>query len=361
MRILIISRSFYPMNTPRSSRTTELAIEFAKRGLTVTVCTNSKPEVQNEFLRENNLSIIDLDVLKVEAPIHSQLKRYFIRLAGILFEYPSILYSNKVKNVIRKYGADFDVIISIAVPHTIHWGVASGIQKRKNYIWIADCGDPFMGNRMDRYRKPFYFKYVEKWWCRKADHITVPITAAINAYYVEFWHKISAIPQGFNFDEVRRCLEPYKENEPVSFAYAGSFIEGLRDPRPVLEYLLSTSHDFRFYIYNRDKRLTAELAAKSGGRVVLMDTVPRTVLLSILSRMDFLLNLENGVPEVLPSKLIEYSLTNRPVLSVDSNRMDKENILRFLHRDYSGRFVIGDIEKYNIKNVVDQFLALCKR
>jgi hypothetical protein len=38
-KILIVSRSFYPMNSPRSFRTTELVKEFARQGHMITFCT----------------------------------------------------------------------------------------------------------------------------------------------------------------------------------------------------------------------------------------------------------------------------------------------------------------------------------
>lgn len=38
MNILIVSGSFYPQNTPRSFRTTELAKEFGRLGLGCQVC-----------------------------------------------------------------------------------------------------------------------------------------------------------------------------------------------------------------------------------------------------------------------------------------------------------------------------------
>ena len=68
--------------------------------------------------------------------------------------------------------------------------------------WIADCGDPFMGAKLETFRKPFYFKYFEKDFCRKADYITVPAEGAKKAYYSEFLGKIRVIPQGFNFKQI---------------------------------------------------------------------------------------------------------------------------------------------------------------
>ena len=50
-RILIVSRSFYPDNSPRAFRTTELSKEFARQGHHVTVITPRVKE-HREFEQE---------------------------------------------------------------------------------------------------------------------------------------------------------------------------------------------------------------------------------------------------------------------------------------------------------------------
>lgn len=59
MKILIVSRSYYPLNTPRSFRTTELAREFARSGHEVSVVTHLSDEAI-EFSRRNNIRLISI-------------------------------------------------------------------------------------------------------------------------------------------------------------------------------------------------------------------------------------------------------------------------------------------------------------
>ena len=59
-RILIISRSFYPENSPRANRTTELAKEFARQGHIVTILTPRKEAVHASFEKEYDVEIKDL-------------------------------------------------------------------------------------------------------------------------------------------------------------------------------------------------------------------------------------------------------------------------------------------------------------
>ena len=73
--------------------------------------------------------------------------------------------------------------------------------------------------------------------------------------------------------------------------------------------------------------------------------------------MDFLVNFDNNTNLQLPSKLIDYALTKRPVLNISGN-LDRESIQEFFEGNYTNQMSLNDVEKYNIKNVAAQFLAL---
>jgi hypothetical protein len=86
----------------------------------------------------------------------------------------------KVKNALRKYKpGTFEKLISIAFPYPVHWGVAAIWDKKRSEnnpakLWIADCGDPYMLQENDTFTPVFYFGWVEKWFCKKIDYLSVP-------------------------------------------------------------------------------------------------------------------------------------------------------------------------------------------
>jgi hypothetical protein len=92
-------------------------------------------------------------------------------------------------------------------------------------------------------------------------------------------------------------------------------------------------------------------------RLELLGTIQREELLLILADMDFLINLDNNKSEHLPSKLIDYALTKRPVLNIRKDS-DFSMVNNFLGGDYSGQMDLENLEKYDIKTVAGQFLAL---
>ena len=113
------------------------------------------------------------------------------RLLNLLFEYPDIELRSLVKRALQRE-TGYDLLVSIAVPHPVHWGVAAARTTKHPIakVWAADCGDPYMLNRLDSFNKLFYFKYFETQFCEKADCITVPTESSNGGYYPEFHSKI---------------------------------------------------------------------------------------------------------------------------------------------------------------------------
>ncbi|MEZ4841526.1 MAG: hypothetical protein R2821_08460 [Flavobacteriaceae bacterium] len=250
----------------------------------------------------------------------------------------------------------YDLLITIAAPHSIHWGAAfSWIKTQTANRWIADCGDPFMGVTTDTFKPPFYFKYLEKYWCRKCDYIAVPFEGAKAGYYKEFHNKIKIIPQGFDFSEIK-IERDFKKNGIPTFAYAGGFIPGVRDPKPFVEYLLSLQCDFKFIIFTRSAEILEPVIQKARGKIVIKNFIPRPELLNELSKMDFLINFTNGNTTQLPSKLIDYYITGRPILSLDSYDFNKTIAQEFIKGNYRGQLKIINPEQYRIENVAKKFL-----
>lgn len=361
-KILIVSKWFYPENNPRAFRASELAKEFALQGHCVTVLTLKNKEIHDEYSKKYKFSIIDLGKLKWTNPsfgnskIGYLLTRILHRLLSLSIEYPAIELFFMVANKIKKQGT-FDLLISIAVPYPIHWGIAIAKTQKTPLanVWVADCGDPYMGLQTDTFRKWFYFKYVEKWFMRKADFITIPVEEGRQGYYSEFQKKIKIIPQGFKINE--RFENKFIANESPTFAYAGSFLPGIRDPRQFLEYLSSLRKEFKFIIYTKNQQLVKPFLSKMKGKLIIRDYIPREDLLNELGKMDFLVNFNNNTRIQQPSKLIDYAIIGRPILNIES-KLSKNIVDEFLSGIYSNEFKILNIDRYLIENVVRQFLAL---
>ena len=366
-RILIVAWAFYPGNSPRAHRATELAKELSRQGHSVTVLTLANEE-QATLSDEYGIQFIDLGQPSLpEIPVGWKGKPNIVfravrRLLWKLVSYPEI---ELVWRVARRLPRDthFDYVISIAVPHAIHWGVAwaSARGRKPGDVWIADCGDPFMGAENDTFSPAFYFRWVEKAFCRRADWIAIPTEGAKDGYYPEFRDKLAVIPQGFKFDEYKYLQEikPVEDGIP-RFAFAGVFIQGRRDPRVLLQHLTKKEEPFEFHIFTKSPALVASYAARDK-RIIVHEFTPRMTLLEKLAGMDFLINIENIGTKQTPSKLIDYWLCGRPILSVSSHNFEPAAVDRFLDGDYEEALTIEDPEQYDIGNISRRFLELGQR
>lgn len=362
-KILLVSNAFFPEISPRSFRATELAKEFIRKGHNVTVFTKKRDFDYSEFLSQYPLTIrmwrgnSFRSFPQFNRKPFSYISRAVNRILLMLFEYPAIEDMFRVKKMLRR-SAGYDLMISFAVPYPVHWGVARARTKSNRIanIWVADCGDPYMGDILDSFRKPFYFAYLEKAFCRRADYISIPVETAKPAYYPEFHPKIRIIPQGFEF-ELENREKPGDQSGLVKFAYAGRFLTGIRDPGPMLKHLVESQVPFRFYVFTDQPGVVENHKSLLGERLVLSTYIPRADLMKFLTTMDFLINFDNNTTLNVPSKLIDYAITGRPVLNI-GKEFKPDELDSFLNGDYSKKMKLPEPSQYHIRNVSEAFLKL---
>lgn len=365
MRILIISQHVFPIKTPRAHRTTELIKEFSKRNYEITVYSVLGSFDYSDFEIKYNVTIKNLPAIFEYYPYSSdgKGKRFLIdkilsKVLGKIFEFPYIEFLFSIPKIFLKE-PKFDVIISIAEPHQIHWGCS---RAKKLYpdkfpeMWIADTGDPFFdnGNSKAHFK---YFEKFEKEFCSLSNYITIPVQEAVNGYFNEFRHKLKIIPQGFNFEYPVKAEQP--KNEILTFAYAGMFYKDIRNPKMFFNFLITLNFDFKFIIYTPDSKLINEYKGVLKEKLIINKPIDRSLLIHELKNVDFLVNIENiNSPNQIPSKLIDYALTGRPILSINPVGINYQIVNEFLNKNFINALKVDNIEQYYIGNVVNKFEEL---
>jgi hypothetical protein len=267
----------------------------------------------------------------------------------------------KIKNRFKSHNKKYDLVISIAVPYPIHWGVAAIWSKNKNKnlapTWIADCGDPYCLQENDTFRPPFYFKWVEKWFMKKTNFVTVPTETSFRGYFPEFHSKLKVIPQGFKFEDIE--VKPMIDDGIVRFGYGGGFILGRRDPLEFLKFLSSLGKEYRFefHVFTSQSHFIQDFAVKDS-RITLHDPVNRKELLETLSSFNFVVNFANKGTAQTPSKLIDYAIINKPILQVETGKLDESSLIAFLKGNYTNQLKIENADQYRIEHVAEQFIQL---
>lgn len=373
--ILIVSNAFYPELSPRAFRTTELARELARRGNRVSVVLPNR-----EIYRNNPVAAENLTVLfgtgpeeKTGAPpqgrarqgLRSLLPRFLVR--WILYFYNHELFMKYDRGLARRLlliDEPCDAVISVSYPAAVHRAVSRALKRNPNLaraVKIAEFSDPPFRGDIARTVFPGYYRYLRRWG-RQFDYIVVPVENAVAFYtpYIDS-RKIRVIPQGFDFSAIRTF--PYEAHDRPTFAYAGRFYEHIRDPRYFFDFLRGVGRDFRFELYlNHIDPCFAGMIERARqevpGEIVLHAGLPREELIARLSRMDFLVNFENATSNASPSKLIDYALTGRPILSVCERNFNPQAVLEFMDKNYSAQVRGIDLQDYDIRNVADKFSAL---
>jgi hypothetical protein len=365
--ILIVTWGFYPDQNPRAFRATELAKELVRQGHDVSVMAPEKPNITS-LLKEFPINFISLGKLTWKMPhikgmgkIGALFNKAVNRLFPLLLAFPHMELFFKIKKRLKEETKKYDQVISIAVPYPIHWGVAVvwSKDKIKNIAptWIADCGDPYCLQENDTFKPPFYFKWVEKWFMRKADFITVPTETSFRGYFSEFHSKLKVIPQGFRFEDVQK--KSLLDDGIIRFGYGGGFIQGRRDPREFLNFLthIDQSIKFEFHIFTYPLHLVQAYANKDS-RIKLHEKIARNTLLETLATFNFVVNFANSGTAQTPSKLIDYAILKKPILHIETDNLDIEAVTQFLQGNYKKGFIVPNPERYRIETVAKQFLKL---
>lgn len=369
-KILIVSNFFYPEITPRAFRTTELAREFGRRGDEVTLVIPNK-----EAYRDQPLDLQGVTIKYADSPLSKEgavtkarsarklMPTWMLRI--LLYFYNHEYFAKYDKGITRRLmelEGEYDLLISISYPVAIHRSVLYALkhnQKLKSNVKFAEFSDPPMRGEYNRHFFPAYHNLLYKMG-RKFDRFVIPVSNAMPCYTrYKTEDQIIVIPQGFDFSDIKTPV--YTPNTIPTFAYAGRFYRLTRDPEFFFEYLATLDFEFRFVIFMLNPEpYFMEMIERYRGRIKgvieVENALPRSELIERLSKMDFILNFEFTYSTATPSKLIDYSLAGREVISFSSLTFDRNKFDQFMAGDYSSATPLPDISAYDIRNVAASFL-----
>lgn len=374
MKIAILTAVFHPELHPRAFRAYELAKEYAIQGHDVEVflLTRIKGFDYEQLSQELHIKITILPLYTRELGAENIFQQTNPLLRWIHWGYRWLLeyllagnlfaYSTRIAECLKHKMQQKDMVIALSTPFMNLLGLAKYVHAHKaqsKTIYIADSGDPFYYSQQTK--RALYFKWVEKWVYRHFDYLSIPTSDAIPAYAPLIpKEKIQIIPQAFNMRDVH--LSPAPTSDIPTFAYAGVFYQDIRNPEFLFKHLCTLTEDFRFHVYlrHRDPHITSVLdkyQKQLGEKLIIHYSVKRTDLLYRLSECHFLINISNTTSTQLPSKLIDYGITKRPVYSFDKQSFNPQVFTAFMHGDYTHAMPI-DIRPYDIEVVTKQFLEL---
>lgn len=367
MNIHILTGHFYPQLHPRAFRASELAIEFAKRGHHVVVTNLTKIEgvdyddyTKRTGVHVNNLGLYTIQKDK-EQVVSNSMFHHFKETCIEYFLSGDLYRKSRAISKRIHITDDTDSVIALSTPFMNILAISKYVERHgKRFVAIADSGDPFYYSK--QYRKAPWFYYVEKRAYKSYDYLTIPTENAIPSYSSLIDNdKIRIIPQGFRMDNLKIYHGDF--SGPVRMAYAGVFYWDIRNPEFLFRYLDKVTLDFELYLFMRNKDALVEDILNKYPSVkerVIIKSLPHDELIYELSRMHFLINIENISNTQMPSKLIDYGMTGRPVLSCNCNNFSEEVLNQFLEGNYMHSYKI-DVQQYNIVNIANRFEKLIRQ
>jgi glycosyltransferase involved in cell wall biosynthesis len=360
LRLLIVSFSFTPRVVPTALRWTAISEWLAANGHEVDVVTRPMPgrpaierrpnlciyrvgsaglsSLRKRFRDDPSASLRNPEAAStgnegwfgraVRRSVQFAYRKIWTRFYWPDSEMLGILAVRRaVRRLVRRRG--YDAVISVSLPFSTHLSVLGIAGRGRGTVWLQDLSDPFSFtedtplNNTALYRRLNYF--AERRTFGAANGITVHNASQATIYgelFPEARGRIStsdfvvSLEGGAAPQQVRRV-------DPV-LVYAGSLFASIRSPRRLLRLFAALLHrpgmeraQLHFYgevgdcagFFDQYRELIGE-------RILLHGTQPREAVYRQIRRSDVLVNIGNTTQYRIPSKLLEYMLTGKPVLNL---------------------------------------------
>tara|TARA_B100001173_G_scaffold11503_1_gene9807 strand:- start:2028 stop:3248 length:1221 start_codon:yes stop_codon:yes gene_type:complete len=334
-RILIVTHQFIPHQSPRTTRWKLLYDELIESGYDVTVITGTlqlSEDPNIKYIGNKKASGI-VKNLRIQSNIKqdSRYKNYLYKLLKKIYrffykffawpDYTMFWIFSIWKNR-KKIDIDYDLIISVSLPFSSHVA-AYIINKDKNKKWIMDIGDPFSlktnAFENNRYLYKSLNYYFENKFYKKAHQVVFTHQESADEHKIFFNMPENKVTIGspistFSQELFQKSVSFNYETKPITIGYFGVLTKGVRSPSQVLKFFQQTDFVLHWYT-NSDSKEMIKQNKIDFNRNKLFDMVTRNEALEkMVTSLHCLLSIGNLNPAQLPSKIIEYISTGKPVL-----------------------------------------------
>lgn len=380
MRLLIVSYCFPPDMNPRAFRWGGLARYWVEEGHEIdVVCGPGRSANTPAGLRVHSVGFsLSAAVRGSQQPTKSSSGdlanpgrppqprlafRVLKRLRDLTWkqvywpDYAGLWYFAAKRRVARLLAErSYDVAVTVSNPYTGHLLGPVVRRLRPQTRWVADIGDAFsiapespVNNRLlyaGRNRR------LERRVFAEADCVTVtnePMAADYGAAFPEFTGKLRVVPPLFSVDDTSAsAASPFPADGRKRLVFTGRLYRELRSPAALLttfqRLIERPEHgalDLHFFgTYDECRHDFDAVQSLIGKRIFLHGEVPRSTALAAVRAADLLVNLGNTTRHQLPSKLVDYASTGKPIVNCSSRNDDSS--ARFLANYPAVLNVFGD-------------------
>ncbi len=383
-KYLIVTHQFLPHISPRTTRWKLLVDELVSQGHEVTVITGTKQTSQDNriktifvgnsrasnvvvSLRNQSNSLSTKKRLKV---IFYKLLKKVYRFAIRNFAWPdyTMFWLLSIFNTRKKLDLEYDVIISVSLPFSSHIA-GYMINKKIGKPWIMDIGDPFTLKKTAPENNNLLYGRLNKFYERKfyhqASQILFTHEDAMKTHINEFQIQESKVAVGQPISKFQEDLYELSKNydygtKDIKFGYFGIFTQGVRTPDNFLESLRKLKdYEMHWYI-NSDSESILKKNILDSSKHNYHSQVPRDEALELMTTsFHCLVSVGNLNPNQIPSKVIEYIATGKPVVHFAEI---KDDPVIPIAEEFDNLFIITtntDLNKFK-KELQNYFLEIDK-
>lgn len=372
MRILIVSYSYTPHVSPRSLRWKTISEHYVSQGHDVQVLTSlfvnstSLERLNGVLVHRIGNRIIEklrrrlygsLEPVTEDVTEVTNVKPYSKLLLNVshaikwiynhtwklvywpdyacLWIIPALSYAVTLLN-----RENIDLLITVAPPFSGHLVGLALRRKHPKLQWIVDSGDPFCFLEQPTVNNHYFYNRlnysIEKRIFGSANAVSVTTEQTANIYsqlLKGMGEKIKVIPPLLNTENMKSVSEEKSmfRQDRIILVYIGSFYSGVREPDEFFRLIQAVTRI--------SQRLCEKLEVHFFGQMQTMahiikdfttlspllqlhGPVTHKVAMKALNQADMLVNIGNRNGFQLPSKLVEYVYSGKPLLNIRSSKED---------------------------------------
>ena len=363
MRILFLSFYFEPdlcAGSFRNSSLFKILKDKLKKGVSIDIITTHPNRYDSyKVTAESEESIGDsITINRIKIPDHN---------SGLLGQIKSFKVFYKQAISIAKRKGDYDLVYASS-SRLFTAFLGANISRKYNSKLYLDIRDIFRESILDILPNSFvklglnlFLIPIEKYTFSKADHINL-VSEGFKSYFLKYKNcKYSYFTNGIDdvFLKNRKGLGSNK-NGKKTIVYGGNIGEGqgLHLILPKVANALKDSYEFKvFGDGGAKKKLIEAIETYKVSNISIYNPVHRNELIEEYRKADFLflhLNKHKAFERVLPSKLFEYGVYDKPIIAgvegfaKDFLNKELDNVIVFSPGDYNR--LIEQLKCYEYKN-----------
>jgi hypothetical protein len=240
---------------------------------------------------------------------------------------------------------NYDAVISVSLPFTSHL-VGLWIKKHHVHVkWLVDSGDPFCFLEATPLNNNFLYRNlnykIERSVFKKSDWITVTTNSTAKLYkkiFPEAINKIHVVPPLLN-ERIKGDETEYSvlDKNKINLSFIGNFYKSTREPDTLLSLfqfllrenpILQNKIMIHFFGNIEAFNIKFEKYRKLKRAIALHGSVSKNTVDKIIKETNILINLGNTTYYQLPSKIVEYVSSGKPIINIC--KLENDSSMRFL-------------------------------